>query len=89
VLHSAHEGEAIVIDLVALEDCPADELGCPRHTPFSLHIGGGDAANRWWHRGVRTWAEAADEITIVCGDTADGTSWMCLTSDAGELLLQI
>jgi hypothetical protein len=89
VVHSAREEDAVVIDLIALDDCPSDSLGCPRHTPFSLHIGGGALGDRWWHRTVRAWANTADQITIVCGVGVDGGSWMCLTSDDRELVLQL
>jgi len=89
VVHSSREEDAVVIDLIALDDCPAASLDCPRHTPFSLHIGGGDVADRWWHRSVRAWADAADEVVILCGPGDDGSSWMCLVSDDRELVLRL
>ena len=89
LVHSARDGDAVVVDLVALEDCPSGTMACPRHTPFSLHIGGGSFLDRRWHRTLGEWTSAADLVSIVCGVTADGMSWMCLTSDDRHLVLQL
>ena len=35
LVHADAVGDAIVLDLIALEPCPADATGCPRHTPFT------------------------------------------------------
>jgi hypothetical protein len=78
---------AVALDFVALETCPSDTVGCPRGTPFTLHLGCGvDTA---WDVQVETWAAGADEVMIVCGATDAGSSWLCLSSGDRHLLLAV
>ncbi len=89
LVHAGKVDDAVVMDLVALDDCPSDSLDCPQHTPFTLHIGAGALLDRRWQRTIQTWTDTADLVTIVCGVTTDGTSWMCLTSADRHLVLQL
>jgi hypothetical protein len=89
LVHADAVGDAIVLDLIALEPCPADATGCPRHTPFTVHIGHGEDSERGWEQTLALWAADADLVTILCGRTDDGSSWLCLSSGEQHLLLQL
>ena len=87
VIHVEAVDDAVVFDLIALERCPSDPLGCPRDTPFSLHVGRGpdrDAADQR----LDVWSATADIITIIGGATDNGEAWICLSSRGQHLLLQ-
>jgi hypothetical protein len=80
--------DAIVIDLVALDDCPALGIECPRHSPFSIRVARPVGSAEGWDRPAAEWAAGTDEITITCGIGDDGASWMRLSGASGDLVLQ-
>ena len=79
--------DALVIDLVALDDCPANGITCPRHSPFSIRIGRPLDMHDSWDRPIRTWAGRTDELAITCGVERAGGPWICLSGAAGDLVL--
>lgn len=90
LVHAEATADSIVLDLIALEPCPSDALGCPQHTPFTVHIGrGGGNLDRGWRDTLAQWSAAADLVTIVCGITDEGSSWLCLSSGDQHLLLHL
>jgi hypothetical protein len=89
LVHTETTNHALVLDLVALESCPSDAVGCPRGTPFSLHLGRDATIDRSWDRTLAAWAESADIVVIVSGATDGGTPWLCLSSADRHLVLQL
>jgi hypothetical protein len=89
LVHCEVTERAIVLDLVALEPCPSDSVGCPQYTPFSVHVGRSGSLDGSWEQTLAMWAGGADLVTIVCGVTDDGSSWLCLSSNEQHLLLQV
>ena len=89
LVHSEAADDAIVLDLIALEACPSDALGCPQHTSFSVHIGRAGDIDHSLDRTLALWSEGADLVTIVCGLTDAGSSWLSLSSGDRHLLLQL
>ena len=80
-------GPLLTLDFVALEPFPTLPSRCPRHTPFTLHIGVPDEADALRMRATLAgWQSATDVITIVAGDL-DGQQWLCLA--AGERFLVV
>jgi hypothetical protein len=88
LLYHERVDDSLVLDMVALEQCPSADLGCPRSTPFSLHISRGHHGSSW-DRMLAEWAAKADLVTIICGVTDAGMAWLCLTSVAQHLLLEL
>jgi len=89
LVHCEMLENAIVLDLVALEPCPSEAVGCPAYTPFSVHVGRSEHRDESWEQTFAMWALDADLVTIVCGVTDDGSSWLWLSSNDQHLLLQI
>jgi hypothetical protein len=78
---------SFVLDLVALDACPVDALGCPRFTPFTMHIVKGSQAN--WHRWsaeLTSWLAVADLVTLMAGET-EGVPWLCLSTPGQQHLI--
>jgi hypothetical protein len=87
LMYAECSGSLLTLDFVALEPFPTIPSRCPRHTPFTLHIGApGDAEAKRMEATLASWESAADVVTIVAGDL-DGQQWLCLA--AGERFLVV
>ena len=81
------EDSAFVFDLVALEACPVDALGCPRFTPFTMRIvKGTDAKWQRWGEDLSSWIAVADTVTLMAGE-AQGLPWLCLSTPGEKHLI--
>lgn len=78
---------SFVLDLIALEPCPVDALGCPRFTPFTMHIlKGTDAKWHRWGEDLSSWLAVADLVTLMAGET-EGVPWLCLSTPGQQHLV--
>ena len=87
LIHAETDESSFVLDLIAMEPCPVDALGCPRFTPFTMHIVKGTQA-KWnrWGEDLTSWIDAADVVTIMAGET-DGVPWLCLSTPGQQHLI--
>jgi hypothetical protein len=85
LIHHELGRDELVLDLVALETCPADPIGCPRDTPFTLRTARSNIDPAMVDQGA-AWASGADIVSITCGTTEAGEAWLCL-SNCGRLLV--
>jgi hypothetical protein len=87
LMYAERAESMLTLDFVALEPFPTIPTRCPRHTPFTLHIGApAEADARRMEATLATWRSPADVVTIVAGDL-DGQQWLCLA--AGERFLVV
>lgn len=87
LIYADCSGPLLTLDFVALEPFPTVPTRCPRHTPFTLHIGTSiDADALRMRNTLASWQSHADVVTIVAGEL-DGKQWLCLS--AGERLLVV
>src|SRR4051812_5028060 len=86
VVHHVDRADGFVLDLIALEPCPADPDGCPAATPFTLQGAMATRDDPVCRDQRAMWVSSADVVTLVCGATDADRRWVCLSS-AGRLLL--
>jgi hypothetical protein len=87
LIRAEADESSFVLDLVALEPCPVDALGCPRFTPFTMNIVKGTQA-KWnrWGDDLTAWVDAADMVTIMAGES-EGVPWLCLSTPGQQHLI--
>jgi hypothetical protein len=87
LMYAECSGPLLTLDFVALEPFPTLPTRCPRHTPFTLHIGVPGVADALRMQATLAgWQATSDVVTIVAGDL-DGQQWLCLA--AGERFLVV
>jgi hypothetical protein len=88
LVRAALEDDALVLDLVDIDDDPCDTDASRPRGPFTLHVGAGDGLTPD-SSSVIGWAAGADIVTLVAGRRFDDVDWLCLTSDDDHLVLEI
>jgi hypothetical protein len=88
LVRAALEDDALVLDLVDIDDDPYDAGVSRPRGPFTLHVGAGDGLTPD-SSSVIGWAAGADIVTLVAGRRFDDVDWLCLSSDEDHLVLEI
>jgi hypothetical protein len=87
LIHADADEVSVALDLVALEPCPVYALGCPRFTPFTMHlVRGTGASQRQWDELLSSWLTVADVVTLMVGET-DGLPWLCMSANSERHLV--
>jgi hypothetical protein len=89
LVRAALEDDALVLDLVDIDDDPYETGTTRPRGPFTLHVGAGDGGLAPDSSSVIGWAAGADIVTLVAGRRFDDVDWLCLTSDDDYLVLEI
>ncbi len=88
-MYAECSGPLLTLDFVALEPFPTLPSRCPRHTPFTLHIGvPGEADALRMRATLAGWESTTDVISIIAGDL-DGQQWLCLAAGARLLVVEM
>lgn len=88
VLHTELDETSFVVDLVALESCPAASIKCPALMPFALEIAlPGKAAGASCEREIKRWSKMADVISLIVGEH-EQSSWLCLSAGDRHLVVE-
>ena len=89
LVHSELSAESLMLDLIALDPCPVDAIGCPRFTPFTIHVARPNgSAEEPDGNAFLQWAASADVVTVAAGRAA-GRAWLCVSAGDRHLVLEL
>ena len=80
--------EGLILDLVAMEPCPAPQITCDAYEPVTLHIDRDHVPDRTWDEAFARWTARGDVVTILCG-AVESTAWLVLMNDGCCLVVEL